>query len=382
MNSGRCPHYSQTRWRIVSGLLVALGVLAASPAAAQTYHREELRIPFAEAGARGLEAVLIRPGDGKRYPLAVMSHGAPRNNDDRPNSSPNRYYTQSIEFARRGFAVLTVMRRGYGDSDGAYAEYSGPCGQRDYLASARQSARDIRAAVEAMRKRSDLTTNGMIAIGQSAGGFASIAFAAEAPPELAAVISFAGGRGSRGENDVCDEQRLVEAFGTLGRTARVPMLWVYSENDLYFGPDLARRFHGAFQKAGGRAHYIAAPAFGTDGHSLFSPPGRSVWLPMVEDFLRAQKLGLAEPLALPAISALPPPPRFAGSGRDAFVTYLQSGPHKAFAVSPNGRFAWRSGMRNADEARKAAIEACEKSGVTCSVYAINDALAGGGAPVR
>lgn len=382
MSNGRCRKHRPARWTIGVGLVIAAVLTVPLPAAAQTYHREELRIPFAEAGSRGLEAVLIRPNDGKRYPLAIISHGSPRNADDRSESSPNRYYTQSIEFARRGFAVLTVMRRGYGDSDGHYAENSGPCGRRDYLTSARNSAKDLRAAVEAMRKRSDLTTNGIIAVGQSAGGFASVALAADPPSELTAVISFAGGRGSRGENDVCDEDRLAAAFGTLGRTARVPMLWVYSENDLYFRPELARRFHDAFQKSGGRAEYIAAPAYGTDGHSLFSAGGRTVWLPMVDGFLRAQNLGLREPLASPVVSALPPPPKFAGSGRDAFSAYLQSGPHKAFAISPTGRFAWRSGFRNADEARKAAVEACEKSGATCAAYAVNDALAGAGAPAR
>ena len=107
MNSGRCPGSSSAHRAFSAAALILSFVMTALPAAAQTYHREELRIPFAEAGPRGLEAVLIRPDDGKRYPLAVISHGAPRSADDRPNSSPNRYYTQSIEFARRGFAVLT-----------------------------------------------------------------------------------------------------------------------------------------------------------------------------------------------------------------------------------------------------------------------------------
>lgn len=382
MSNGLCRSFRLLRAVATVGLSIAATLATVPTSAAQSYHREELRIPFADAGPRGLEAVLIRPNDGKRYPLAVISHGSPRKAEDRPESSPNRFYTQSIEFARRGFAVLTVMRRGYGDSGGDYAENSGPCGRRDYLTSARNSAKDLRAAVEAMRKRSDLTTTGMIAVGQSAGGFASIALAADPPPELTAVISFAGGRGSRGENDVCDEDRLVEAFGTLGRTARVPMLWVYSENDLYFRPELARRFHEAFLKPGGRAQYIAAPAYGTDGHVLFSAGGRSVWLPMVDGFLRAQNIGLKEPLAPPAVSALPPPPKFAGSGKEAFSAYLQSGPHKAFAVSPTGRFAWRSGFRTADDAQKAAIEACEKTGATCTAYAVNDAIAGAGAPAR
>jgi dienelactone hydrolase len=92
------------------------------------------------------------------------------------------------------------------------------------LRSAWQSASDLRAAVEAMGSRTDVSTNGMIAVGVSAGGFASLALTANAPPGLAAAINFAGGRGSRADNDVCDEDALVRAFATLGRTSRIPTL--------------------------------------------------------------------------------------------------------------------------------------------------------------
>lgn len=50
-----------------------------------------------------------------------------------------------------------------------------------------------------------------------------------------------GGRGSRDDHEVCNEDGLVQAFASFGKTSRVPMLWVYATNDSYFGPDLARR---------------------------------------------------------------------------------------------------------------------------------------------
>jgi dienelactone hydrolase len=355
---------------------IVLAVLCAMlcPSAAQDYRREQLRIPSA-AGGRGLEALLVRPADDRRYPLALMSHGTPRDAEMRRQMTPGRYYTQAIEFARRGFTVLIVMRRGYGVSDGDYAEGTSRCGRSEYLKSANESAQDLRAAIEAMQRRSDVTTQGMIAIGQSAGGLASIALAAGAAPTgLAAVINFAGGRGSRGDNDVCGEDELVEAFGTLGRTARVPMLWVYSENDLYFWPELARRFHTAFQASGGRAKFVAAPAFGRDGHSLFSPRGASIWIPMVDAFLRDENLGLRTPLPPPSTDVLSPPAQFRNQGREAFKQYLLAGEHKAFAMSKSGRFGWRMGMRTEREARVAALEACERTGDSCSIYAVDDDL--------
>lgn len=355
---------------------IVLVILCATlcPSAAQDYHREELRIPSSTAGARGLEALLVRPADGRRYPLALMSHGSPRDAEMRRQMTPGRYYMQAIEFARRGFAVLIVMRRGYGISDGDYAEGASRCGRSEYLKSANESAQDLRAAIEAIQRRSDVTMQGMIAIGQSAGGLASIALAADAPQGLAAVINFAGGRGSRGDNEVCGEDKLVEAFATLGRTARVPMLWVYSENDLYFWPELARRFHTAFQASGGRAKFVAAPAFGRDGHSLFSPRGASIWLPILDAFLRDENLGLKTPLPPATGDLLPPPAQFGSRGREAFKQYLLAGEHKAFALSKSGRFGWQTGLRSEREARVAALEACERTGDSCSIYAVDDDL--------
>src|SRR5262245_18715522 len=229
------------RWAAL--LLLAVASVTPRSAAAADYHREELRIPMEAAGTRGLEAMLLRPAGTRRYPLALISHGTPREAMRREEMSPYRSYRQALEFARRGFAALVLMRRGYGDSGGQYAESSGPCERRDYLRSARASASDLRAAIEAMSNRTDVSTDGMIAVGVSAGGFASLALGADPPQGLAAVINFAGGRGSRADNEVCDEDALVRAFTTLGRTSRVPTLWIYAQNDKYFGPELARRMH-------------------------------------------------------------------------------------------------------------------------------------------
>lgn len=358
----------------LAGIITLL--TAAHAVAADEFHREDLRIPMAAAGPRGLEAMLIRPSGTGRYPLALLSHGAPRDGAARLGMTPNGLYAQAVEFARRGFAVVVVMRRGYGSSGGRYAENSGPCGRRNYLIAASSSAADLRAAVDAMNRRADVTTQGMIAAGVSAGGFASIALSADPPPGLAAVINFAGGRGSRADNDVCDEAALVRAFAALGKTSRIPMLWVYAGNDKFFGPELAHRMHAAFTAAGGRAQFTDAPAFGRDGHALFSATGASVWTPMVDAFLREVKLGTRDLIAAPATAALPPPRQLSERGRSGFAAYLASGPHKAFAVSPTGHYAFRSGFRTATQAQTAALAECTKFAPDCALYATGDELAG------
>lgn len=364
-------------------LTALMALLTAAPAAlADQFHREDLRIPMAAAGPRGLEAMLIRPAGTRRYPLALLSHGAPRDAAAREGMTPNGLYVQALEFARRGFAAVVVMRRGYGNSDGDYAENSGPCARRNYMIAANSSAADLRAALDAINRRADVTTQGMIAVGVSAGGFAGIALSADPPPGLVAVINFAGGRGSRADDDVCDEDALVGAFATMGRTSRIPMLWVYAGNDKFFGPQLAHRMHAAFTAAGGRARFIDAPAFGRDGHLLFSASGASIWTPMVDAFLREMNLGTRDLIALPAIAVLPPPRQLGERGRTAFAAYLASGPHKAFAVSPKGSYAYRSGLRTPAQAGAAALAECAEHAPDCALYATGDELAGQGNSVK
>ena len=350
-------------------LLLAFAGAMLQPAAATDYHREELRIPMEAAGRRGLEAMLLRPSGTRRYPLALISHGTPREGSARAPMSPYGSYRQALEFARRGFAALVVMRRGYGTSGGEYAESNGPCGRRDYLRSARASAIDLGAAIEA-----DVSTNGMIAVGVSAGGYASLALAADPPPGLAAAINFAGGRGSRADNDVCDEDALVRAFATLGKTSRIPTLWIYAQNDKFFGPELVRRMHTAFIAAGGQAQFVDFPPHGEDGHSLFSR-GITLWTPVVDRFLRDQNLGTRDIAAMPPPSPIPPPRQLRDKGRAGFADYLSASPHRAFAVSPKGAFAYRGGRRSGPEAAEAALAACAEYAPDCALYAVDDHLA-------
>ena len=56
-----------TRAAMLAALIVCI---AMQPAAAEPFHREDLRIPMEAAGPRGLEAMLLRPSGTRRYPLA------------------------------------------------------------------------------------------------------------------------------------------------------------------------------------------------------------------------------------------------------------------------------------------------------------------------
>jgi pimeloyl-ACP methyl ester carboxylesterase len=61
-------------------------------------------------------------------------------------------------------------------------------------------------------------------VGQSAGGWASIALSSVNPPRVRAIITFAVGRVDGKPNNNCAPDRLVEATADFGRNSRVPML--------------------------------------------------------------------------------------------------------------------------------------------------------------
>jgi dienelactone hydrolase len=314
-----------------------------------------------------LEAVLIRPAGDKRYPLALMTHGSPGDVAAQHKATPNTYYPQAMELARRGFAALAFMRRDYGNSGGAFAESLGSCNNPGYLRAAVAATEDMNAAIAAMKARRDITLEGMIAVGQSSGGLSTIALAAKPPAGMVAAINFAGGL-KRDRVLSCNPNQLTDAFRSFGKTSRIPTLWIYSENDQLFPPETASALHQAFVSAGGRAEFISAPKLGNDGHGFFAL-AIPQWTVMLDRFLAS--IGIERPLLPPPESApLTAPQQLNSSGQAGFRAYLAAGPHRAFAVTPRGGWGWHWGFRNVEDARKAALDACKLP--TCAIYSVDD----------
>jgi hypothetical protein len=92
----------------------------------------------------------------------------------------------------------------------------------------------------------------------------------------------------------------------------------------------------------------------------------------------AMQPAAAEPFDIavaPARPAPPPPSQLRDKGRAGFSDYLSASPHRAFAVSPKGAFAVRSGRRSTREAAEAALTACAEYAPDCTLYAVDDHLA-------
>jgi hypothetical protein len=99
----------------------------------------------------------------------------------------------------------------------------------------------------------------------------------------------AGGRGSHQQdipNLICQPGQLIRAAGLFGATASKPMLWVYTENDSFFAPEVATAMHTAFTAAGGDANLIQTGPYDGEGHRLFfGVRGSGIWGRMIAHYL-------------------------------------------------------------------------------------------------
>jgi len=269
-------------------IAVFLFFLCIGPLAAQD--REQVVHVPGPGGSTLVATVMRQPGES-RSPMVVINHGSPADGSQRGKMERPRYAALSSFFLSRGYVVVLPLRRGYGESGGRWAEGYGSCDLPDYFNAGLQGAADIQATIDFMRTQPYVAPDRTIVVGQSAGGWATIALSSRNPPGVAAMINFAGGRGGHqklagGGIGNCTPRALVDAAARYGAVARVPMLWIYAENDSFFEPSLAKRMVEAYGGAGGKAAYRPVGAFGRDGHSLAgSSNGNSVWGPLIESFL-------------------------------------------------------------------------------------------------
>jgi dienelactone hydrolase len=343
--------------------LLALSLLFSllpPPARAVEMHETPTRIPWSQAAPNGLSALLVYADLPGKHPLVVITYGTAREIEPRNNLTSWQLLPQARWFARRGFVVLVVVRRGYGSSGGK-PDYlgNGRCPQTDYEGAALKSAEDLRIAIEFGSKLPQVDPTRVLAVGLSTGGMATVALTANAPRNLVAAINFAGGRGASANHEICNSLSLIAAYHDLGRSSRTPMLWIYADNDNYFWPEIARQFDAAFRSSGGLDQFVHTPAFGEDGHTLFTR-GIDVWSPIVDDFLKAHNLVLL-PQLLPETPPpdIPPPQGLSDVGQQAFRSYLTLGPQKAFAMSAH-HFASSVAQMTPDDARKDALKNCNR----------------------
>jgi len=249
---------------------------------------EDVRIPVSN-GNYGIAAKILRPDGAGPYGAIVLNHGAAVSAEERRNESPDLLLHTATHFARRGYVVVMPLRRGFGATGGEFAEDAGSCRNPDYQRGEAAAAEDVMAAYDYTRALPYVDGSRMILAVQSAGGVASLYTAARAPEGLVAVLAFAAGRGgnpARNPGVPCAVEPLARVFDDMGKAVRVPVLFHYAENDHFFNAQTSRLWFERFTAGGARAEYVLQPAFGKDGHYIFSDDsGVRYWLPAVERFL-------------------------------------------------------------------------------------------------
>jgi dienelactone hydrolase len=244
-------------------------------------------------------AYVIRPlGEGP-FPLLVINHGVSLDAKERSFFPVIEFRDAAIWFARQGYVVVAPVRPGYGATAieiperglfGLFFSGVGNCSDADFRDAGLAIASIDRWVIEYMSIQPFIKRDEVVVVGQSGGGWGAIALASQNPTSVRAIIGFAAGRGGHFNgkpNNNCAPDNLVEAAGQFGRTARIPMLWIYSQNDSYFGPELTKRLRTAFQAAGGNVEYQLLPDFGEDGHFMIdSADAVHLWAPLVSEFLK------------------------------------------------------------------------------------------------
>ncbi|HJU17787.1 MAG TPA: CocE/NonD family hydrolase [Stellaceae bacterium] len=257
--------------------------------------REQMHwIPLDVGNARSLlSARVCRPAGEAPARVVVIAHGSPPLAFRRPTMAPAACNGEAARwFLDRGFVVVAAMRRGYGSSGGNWAEGLGGCENADFRHAGLETARDLAAIVDYAASLPFARPQGIVLVGQSAGGWGAIAYDSLPHPRVSAIVNMAGGRGGHRDlrpNTNCRPDLLAAAAGAFGRGATTPMLWIYTANDSYFAPSIAAAMYDAYTRNGGRAEFYPLGPYGSDGHRLFFGRGGSqIWGPLVERYLASR----------------------------------------------------------------------------------------------
>jgi dienelactone hydrolase len=359
--------------------VAALAPAAARPAWAIEDVVEESGLVAVKIGGETVRLEMLfvrsRAAGAAKLPVVLISHGKPASRADMAAVHATNYRSIAQDFARRGWLAVSVVRRGYGLSEGAFPS-AGNCRTGfDLLRQFRAEAEDLAGALAVIATRKEADATRVLALGASDGAAASLALAAEQPRAVRAVVNISGGL----RNKECPfEDQLVAAFRDLGAKVTAPSLWLYAENDSYFPPSVVSRLKNAYAEGRAPVSFVMLPPVSDDGHRLFSNiEGRLRWWPEVDRFLRAQGLPTwPENLVDELIKAEQIDPKH----RASVERYVSAPGEKALVKAANGAAVyWWAGAESEEEASRRALASCvDKKALPCQLVLQNLAPAGQG----
>jgi dienelactone hydrolase len=298
LTTGAAAHRSRARAAVLRYRSHYLGALALAalmlPAIARAATVEEvvtapvaLRTIF---GPHRQDLVVTVFHDDRRQqsPYVVLNHGRTSEAAERAAMGRTRYSEISRYLVTLGFAVIVPTRIGYGVTAGPDVESSGQsCRDKNYAPGFDAAADEVAAALQRARMLPYVDLSHGIVAGTSFGGMTSIKLTTSNLPGLTGAVNFSGGVGgspTRRPQNPCAPERLNQLYRSYGAAAKVPSIWLYSPNDLYWGPALPHQWFHSFVSAGGAARFVQLPPYGDNGHKIFTgnPPA---WKPAFEQFL-------------------------------------------------------------------------------------------------
>lgn len=226
-----------------------------------------------------LEATFYPPAGPGLAPLAIITHGS---DVGRTQLRTWSFSTEAHWLRDNGFAVLALMRRGRGMSEGINAEedFKRDHGGNivDVSAGIAQAVEDLESAINYGRKLPGVRPGPVLLAGQSRGGFLAMHYAGLKPSEVLGVVNFSGGW-------YPDGPLTTPYYANAGRSAadKVPQLWLYADNDRLYPAALIREYHQAFVGAGGNLRFELLHDVPGDGHLLRLYPDR--WRPIADEFV-------------------------------------------------------------------------------------------------
>jgi dienelactone hydrolase len=228
-----------------------------------------------------LEAVVFKPQMEGVFPVVIFNHGSSGGNPKQTYKWPD----QAKYFVSKGFIVIAPMRKGRGQSSGESLESEDKnCDISSWDQGIQSAMDDLDAVIEFAESIKEIKHGEIHLLGQSRGGFLSIAYAAEGKfkEKIKSVVNFSGGWVAQKE-DQCPQDFNEIAFAKYGAKSTIPMLWLYGANDRYYGDESVLSYYAIFKKNGGVVEFHLIKDIPNNGHELIEHAEK--WKSLMDNFL-------------------------------------------------------------------------------------------------
>jgi hypothetical protein len=222
--------------------LTALALLLAPALALAIVIADEIRVPvkvtdlYGKTVEQEIVVGLFHESSAPRpYPLLVLNHGRAATPAGFARVTVKDYGAAARWLAMNfGFLVAVPVHSCLRRLTWVFRAIAGGGIFHCHHAAACSRSRARRISARAAKDRA-------VMMGQSFGGATAITLAAMNPEGVQGAINFAGGGGGRPDThpmQPCSPAALKKLFEDYGKTSRMPTLWLYSENDQYWGAKL------------------------------------------------------------------------------------------------------------------------------------------------